>query len=142
MSADTDVERAKAVATRFWNHFHAQEWNQAEMLLAEEGFEACWPQSREKFLGRSNFIEVNRTYPGQHRIEIQDVKCEADRWDHTYSVVTVVRIESKMPDGKDLKLFATSFFEIDSDEKITSITEYWADCYDAPDWRKHLVERY
>lgn len=111
-------------------------------MLTESGFEAFWPQSREKFLGRDNFIEVNRTYPGRHKIDVQDVKCEHDRWEHASSVVTVVKINSQMLDGKELNLFAISFFEVDSDEKITAVTEYWSDCYDAPDWRKHLVEKF
>lgn len=62
-----------------------------------------------------------------------------DRWDFIDHVVTEVFIESKSPEGKELKLFAISFFEIQED-KIMRLREYWADTYPAPQWRQHLVE--
>jgi ketosteroid isomerase-like protein len=124
----------------FWNHFNNREWDLAEALLSED-FEAVWPQSREKIVGPKNFIEVNRIYPGTHKIEILDSHQSYDNWEHIHQVRTEVYIESKMPDGKEMKLFAVSFFEV-SDEKIVSIKEYWADTYPAPEWRSHLVERY
>ncbi len=116
-------------------------WDSARKLLSED-FEAHRPQSKEKIIGPVNFIELNRRYPGTHKIEILNVRNEYDRWDHVHHVVTEVYIESKMPDGKEMKLFAISFFEVNSDDLITSATEYWADTYEAPDWRKDLVERY
>jgi hypothetical protein len=47
-----------------------------------------------------------------------------------------------MPDGKDVELYATSFFDVNSDNLVTEVTEYWADTYEAPEWREHLVERF
>ena len=134
-------QTAKEIVTRFWGHFNAREWRQAKLLLADD-FEAHWPQSRELIKGRDNFIEVNQTYPGTHNIEVQEVKFEYDRSDLECHVTTVVYIVSKMPDGKELNLFAVSFFVLNSEKQIKSATEYWADTSDAPEWRKHLVERY
>ena len=131
---------AVGLPTKLWNHFNNREWDLAETLLSE-GFEAVWPQSREKIVGPKNFIEVNRTYPGTHKIEILDSHQSYDNWEHVHHVTTEVYIESKMPDGKEMKLFAVSFFEV-SDDKILSVKEYWADTYPAPQWRGHLVERY
>lgn len=62
-----------------------------------------------------------------------------DVWNHTTTVITEVYIESRMPDGKEMKLFAISTFKI-VDEKIISLREYWADTYPAPEWRKQWVE--
>jgi hypothetical protein len=67
---------------------------------------------------------------------------EYDQWDLEFAVSTQVYIESKMPDGKEMNLFAVSFFELTSEGLIKSATEYWADKYDAPEWRKELVQRY
>ena len=79
MSADSDAENARGIAVKFWNHFHCKAWDQAKQLLTED-FEAYWPQSREKIVGRDNFIELNRIYSGDHKIEVQNVRSEYDRW--------------------------------------------------------------
>ena len=125
---------------QLWEHFNNREWDLGEALL-DENFEAVWPQSQEKIVGAKNFIEVNRIYPGAHKIEIVDSHQSYDKWAHVHHVTTEVYIESKTPDGKEMKLFAVSFFEV-SDEKILSVKEYWAETYPAPEWRSQLVERY
>lgn len=122
---------------QMWSHFNEKNWEAAQKLLSED-FEAYWPQSNERFVGPHNFIEVNRIYPGTHKIEVLDSHQSYDQWEHSHTVTTEVYIESKMPDGKEMKLFAISFFEV-VDGKITSLKEYFAETYSAPDWRKHLV---
>lgn len=138
----TTIQRNEAteLPLALWNHFNNREWDLAGALLSEK-FEAVWPQSREKIVGPKNFIEVNRTYPGTHKIEILDSHQRYDNWEHVHHVTTEVYIESKMPGGKEMKLFAISFFEVSGD-KIISVKEYWADTYATPEWRAHLVERY
>lgn len=91
-------EESAAIPAQMWNLFSERRWDEAKELL-DEGFEAWWPQSREK-MSRDNFIEVNRTYPGTHKIEVQDVRHEDDRWDHVTKVTTVVLVRSKMPVAK------------------------------------------
>lgn len=34
------------------------------------------------------------------------------------------------------------FFELDDDDRIATITDFWPDPYELPDTRAHLVERY
>ncbi|MBK7845092.1 MAG: hypothetical protein IPJ71_15650 [Bdellovibrionales bacterium] len=105
--------------------------------------EAYWPQSNEKF-NRDNFIEVNRTYPGTHEIQIMNVWSEHDQWDHIDTVTSEVFIKSKTPEGKEVELFALSIFEIEDDGEVLIRTarEYWADKYPVPAWRKHLSTPY
>lgn len=134
-------DEAKSIVSEFWRHLNGKNWEEAREMLSEE-FEAYWPQSREKIVGPDNFIELNRRYPGEHKIQIQNSHCEYDNWDHEYTVITQVSIESKMPDGKEMKLYGISFFELDWEGLIKGANEYWADTYNPPDWRKDLVERY
>ena len=136
-----EAEAATKACCELWRFFNAREWDKARKLLSDD-FEACWPQSREKIIGPDIFIELNRRYPGEHKIQILDSICEYDQRELECSVSTQVYIESKMPDGKEMKLYAASFFELNSDGQIKSATEYWADTYEPPDWRKDLVERY
>lgn len=125
------------VVHSFWNAMSKQNWDELKTLLSES-FEASWPQSRE-IMDAHGFIEVNKNYPGTHKIEVADMKHEYDNWDHSSNVVTQTYIESQMPDGKLIQLYAISFFEV-MDEgdgpKILSLLEYWANTYPAPEWRK------
>jgi len=134
-------EAIAQIPSRLWRLFDEQRWDDAKELLADD-FETFWPQTRERIRGRDNFIEVNRRYPGTHKIEFQDSNYVYDRWDHTYKVTTQVYIESKMPDGSEMKLYAISMWDVHSEGIITGAQEFWADCSDAPAWRKDLVERY
>ena len=52
----------------FWQLLSEQQWDLALGLL-HPNFQATWPQSREKMTA-NNFIEVNRNYPGNHKIEV------------------------------------------------------------------------
>ncbi len=133
---------ADQLVTQLWHHIGSQEWDQAKALLAPE-FEAYWPQSNEKF-NRDNFIEVNRTYPGAHEIQIMNVWSENDQWDRIDTVMSEVHIKSKTPEGKDVELFAISIFEVEDDGEylIRSAREYWADTYPVPAWRKRLSTPY
>jgi hypothetical protein len=129
---------ADQLVSQLWLHIKNQEWDQAKALLSED-FEAYWPQSNEKF-DRDNFIEVNRTYPGTHRIEIMNVYSEHDQWDRVDTVISEVFIKSTTPNGKEIENFAMSIFEIEDDGEvlIRSVREYWAEKYSVPEWRKHL----
>lgn len=124
MSKNVDLVKS------FWQLFSEQKWDQAQALLHSE-FVADWPQSRERMHGAQNFIDVNRYYPGNHKIQIV----------HAYGiggmVVTTVWIEA----DTGQKTFANSYFQI-KDEKIFRAEEYWAAPYEAPEWRSNWVELY
>lgn len=139
MATRQAAEDATQVCITFWNHISTRNWEAARKLLGHD-FEAHWPQSHEIFPSPETYVEVNRIYPGEHKIQVLNSMCEYDQRDLSFSVSTQVQIESKMPDGKEMKLFAISFFEIDSEGLISSVTEYWADSYEAPEWRRHLVK--
>lgn len=141
MSMAREREEAQSKCGQLWRLFNDRKWDEARKLLSEN-FECYWPQSREHIAGPDNFIEVNRRYPGEHKIQLHNSMAEYDVWDKEWTVSTQVYIESKMPDGKEMKLYAISFFELDRDGQIKSATEYWGDTCEPPKWRKDLVERY
>ena len=126
------------LVSSLWLHIKNKEWDKAKFLLSED-FEATWPQSSEQF-NRDTFIEVNRTYPGVHKIEIMNVFSEHDQWEHIDTVISEVFIRSTTPEGKVVELFGLSIFEIEHVDEllIKSAREYWADMSVAPEWRKHL----
>ena len=140
------IQNNKSIETALalWEYFNNCEWDEARKLLSED-FKAHWPQSKEIISGPDNFIELNRNYPGTHKIEVFSVTCEHDEWDNSDTVITQVKIRSVMGDGKKSELFAVSFFTIEEDTDngnkfIKNVLEYWAETYPAPSWRADLVE--
>lgn len=114
----------------FWKLFSEQKWEEASKLLHQD-FVATWPQSKERIIGAKNFIDVNRYYPGNHKIEVIHAY-EVDN-----KVLTTVWIEA----DTGQKTFANSIFDI-KDDKIFKTEEYWAEPYASPEWRKQWVELY
>lgn len=132
--------QAQKIASDFWACINKQDWSKARSLLSNN-FTADWPQSKEKIISPDNFISINRDYPGQHSIKLLQTKSVHPHTPDTQLIVTEVFIESIMPNKTEIQLFAISFFEIKED-KIISLKEYWAETYQAPEWRKHLASRY
>jgi len=126
MKISTSVELVQS----FWKLFSDQKWDEAAMLLHRD-FVAIWPQSREKIVGAKNFIDVNRYYPGNHKIEV------IHAFETGGKVITTVWIEA----DTGQKTFANSIFDF-KDDKIFKAEEYWAEPYSAPEWRKQWVEVY
>jgi hypothetical protein len=118
------------LVTKFWNYFSNQEWEKAKELL-DQDFIATWPQSRERILGPDNFININRHYPGNHKIQIKKL------FEIENKIITTVWMEA----DTGQKTFANSFFEI-KNNKIISVEEYWAEPYVAPKWREKWVTNY
>lgn len=114
----------------FWQLFSEQKWDEAIGLLHGD-FLAVWPQSRERMIGAKNFVDVNRYYPGNHKIEIL----------HGYEIENLVLTTVWIEADTGQKTFANSIFET-KDGKIIKLEEYWAEPYPAPEWRKKWVEIY
>lgn len=129
-STEVRLESASVnLVKKFWGLFSAQKWDEAGKLLYSDFF-AIWPQSKEK-MNAKNFIEANRNYPGNHKIEVIHAFAIDDK------VLTTVWIEA----DTGQKTFANSIFDI-RDDKIVKVEEYWAEPYPAPESRRHWVEIY
>ena len=115
---------------KFWSLFSEQKWEEAMMLLHKDVV-VTWPQSKERMIGPQNFIDVNRNYPGNHKIEVLRAHELGNE------VITTVWIVA----DTGQKTYATSYFEI-SGGKINKIEEYWAEPYSAPEWRNKWVETF
>ncbi len=114
---------------QLWERFDAGDFQGAGDLVHED-FVMDWPQSRERIRGRSNFVAVNRNYPGRWRCRPRRiVDCES-----------LVISEVEVTDGTTV-VYALSFFEA-KDGLLARAREYWGDTYEAPAWRAPWVERY
>jgi hypothetical protein len=110
---------------------------------------AIWPQSGERVLGHASWAEIARNYPGgMPDISLDRLVGSEDRWIVSPGN-TVARIagsgdfwwgEWKMtyPDGRVYE--CVTLIEM-REGLIWRETVYWAEPFEAPDWRRPYVER-
>ncbi|MDQ6793802.1 MAG: nuclear transport factor 2 family protein [Chloroflexota bacterium] len=121
--------------------------------LVTEDYVEEWPQSGEIMRGRSNFVKMLRSYPGDltatgldpesRRIAVQDAKWLMTpaftlvRLEPTGSVGTVI-FRTRYPDGAWWWIIGT--YEL-RDGKLARRTAFFAPEYDPPEWRNGITER-
>ena len=129
LDAPLNERKGRDVATALWRCFDERRFRDALPLLSEN-FEAHWPNTRERIVGRESFIGLNESYPGDSRCTVRRVE-ECDD-----AVVTITEIRNG-----DAVLFAVSFFEV-RDGLIVRAEEYFADNGPPPYERSQFAERY
>ena len=116
------------IVSELWQRIEAREWEAAGALLAPD-FTAIWPHTGEQFLGRDNFIAMNREYPEGWSIRVLRIVCDG----------AFVVSEIEVVHGDETHN-AASFFTI-RDGLIAAVTEYWVEANSAiaPDWRRKFA---
>jgi hypothetical protein len=90
------------------------------------------PQTREQVRGREAYLRFNvEGFDYDWHITVQRIVGE-DR--HAASWLEFTGPEGTQP--------GLCFFELDDDDLIARITDFWPDPYELPASRAHLVERY
>jgi SnoaL-like domain len=125
------MTRARQVVAEYWAAAEARDWARFGELVAEDVvYEG--PQTRERVRGRAAYVRFNvEGFPGDWHLRVQRIVGEdwqAASW-----------IEFTGADGTQPGL---CFFELDTDDRIVRITDFWPDPYELPATRSHLVERY
>ena len=119
----------REIVERLWDAFEARDWDLARSLLHDD-FELEWPHTGEAIRGASNFMEMNRAFPGDWHLRVLRVVAEGD---------TVVSEVEATVEG-DVE-FAVSFFEVRRG-RIARLREYWVTpgYQDPPAWRARWTE--
>jgi SnoaL-like domain len=110
--------------TRLFEHMSAEE----EHDLRHPDFVMEMPQSGERIVGRENMRKMQENYPGPPNIELRRVVGSGDVW--------VLEMRSDY-DGRIYHAVGVVEFR---DGKILRETRYYADPFDAPQWRAEWVE--
>jgi hypothetical protein len=117
--------------------------------LRHPDWQTLWPQSGERVIGHACWAEIAQSYPGgTPEIKLGRLVGSEDRWVVTPGN-TVARIagsgdfwwgEWRMtyPDGKVYQ--CVTLIEM-RDGLIWRETVYWAEPFEAPDWRRPYVEQ-
>jgi hypothetical protein len=111
-----------------------QALNAALGQMAAENIVQEWPQSGERIRGRENVIAVNAHYE------------EATGSSPSLSLRRITRpgqawiVEGTIDYGDGTPVSVVSILETDDDGKLTRETDYFANPFDAPEWRRQWVE--
>ncbi len=87
-----------------------------------------YPQSGERFLGRSKIQAQRRSHPAERHFSVLQIRGSGDFW-----VSECVITYDAAP------TYSVSVMEFDGDQ-VTRETQYFADPFEAPAWRAALVE--
>lgn len=91
-----------------------------------------WPQSGERISGKDMCLQVFENYPGgSPKMRARRVVDEGD--------LVVAETDITYPDGSTWK--GVSMFEL-RDGRIAKETDYFAEPFEAPEWRAQWVERF
>jgi ketosteroid isomerase-like protein len=119
-----DEVDVRQIFSRLFEHMSPEE----EHDLRHPDFVMEMPQSGERIIGRENMRSMQEMYPGPPSIELRRVVGSGDVW--------VVEARSDY-DGRIYRAVMIVEFR---DGKIVRETRYYADPFEAPEWRAQLVE--
>lgn len=121
---------AAAVAEQLWGRLGAGDWDGARELM-HDGFVQEWPQSGERIEGPDDALAIDRNFPGG---------LPSMRFRRTIGSgdLAVLEVELEYSDGSVYQ--AVSIVEV-RDGKAVKETDYFAQPFDAPQWRAQWVRR-
>jgi ketosteroid isomerase-like protein len=125
-----DERDARQVAETVWKALQAGDWEAAGRLLQDD-FVQEWPQSGERIVGRDNAIAIEQNFPGGlPRMRFRRTLAGGD--------LAVLEVELTYADGS--RYLGVSILEL-RDGKVVQQTDYYAQPFQAPEWRAQRVER-
>jgi ketosteroid isomerase-like protein len=118
----------RAAVERYWQAFQEGDLNTVGETYHDDAVQE-WPQSGERVIGRANIMAINQNYPGLPAGTVRRITGTGDVW----------VVELTLDYGGD-RYDAVSILEM-RDGRIARETDYFAEPFDAPEWRAQWVER-
>ena len=118
------------VAEAVWKALGGRDWEAASGLLHDD-YVQDWPQSGERIVGRDNAIAINRHFPGG---------LPSMRFRRTLAGGDLAVLEVELTYGDGSRYLGVSVIEL-RDGKVVRETDYFAQPFQAPQWRAQWVER-
>jgi ketosteroid isomerase-like protein len=113
---------------RYFQAFERQDLDAMEKLLHEDYVEE-YPQSGERIRGKQNWRSVTENYPGLPNMT-----------DHSYVLSGDLGVLKMTLEYDGNRIYACEIIDLE-DGKIKRARAYFAEPFDAPDWRSQWVER-
>ena len=127
---DMDERDARQVAEKLWRALQAGDWETAGGCLHDD-FVQEWPQSGERIIGRDNAIAIEQNFPGGlPTMRFRRTLAGGD--------LAVLEVELTYADGS--RYLGVSILDL-RDGKVLRETDYYAQPFQAPEWRARWAER-
>lgn len=123
-------QQAVTIAEELWRRLSAKDWDGAKELMHDEYLQE-WPQSGERIEGPDDALAVNRNFPG-------GLPSMRFRRSSASGDIAVLEVELEYADGSSYQ--GVSIMEI-RNGKVVKETDYFAQPFDAPQWRAQWVRR-
>lgn len=124
------ADDAVTIAEGLWARLGAMDWDGARGLMHDEYVQE-WPQSGERIEGPDDALAVNRNFPGGlPAMRLRRTSASGDQ--------VVLETELRYADGSIYQ--GVSIMEV-RDGKVVKETDYFAQPFDAPQWRAQWVRR-
>lgn len=130
-----DKSAMEAKLRELYSSGDPQELARSVTEMASDDLVQEWPQSGERIRGLRNVIAVNDHYEGATgsapRITLRRLTAPGEAW----------VAEGTIDYGDGTPVSIVSILETGADGKITRQTDYFANPFEAPDWRREWTEQ-
>jgi ketosteroid isomerase-like protein len=127
---DMDERDARQVAEKLWRALQAGDWETAGGCLHDD-FVQEWPQSGERVVGRDNAIAIEQNFPGG---------LPTMRFRRTLAGGDLAVLETELTYADGSRYLGVSILDL-RDGKVLRETDYYAQPFQAPEWRARWAER-
>jgi ketosteroid isomerase-like protein len=118
----------RATVERYWPSLQGGDFAAVTELYHEDAVQE-WPQSGERVVGRANIMAINENYPGLPAGTVRRITGAGDLW----------IAELTLDYGGD-RYESVAILEM-RDGRIARETDYFAEPFEAPQWRAQWVQR-
>ena len=119
----------RQVLEELYGHLKKQDWGAAREYFHQD-FVQEWPQSGERIRGLDNSVAINQNYPDFPKLDLRRVMTSGD--------IGTAEVTLSYPNAGTFQ--GVSIFEF-RDGKIAKQTDYFAQPFEAPEWRSKWVEK-
>jgi hypothetical protein len=125
-------EQIRAALEQHWLVSPTEDWHTAVERthgIYNDNVVVEWPQSGERILGLGNLRALREAYPAKLTFEIRQIRGSGELWVTEY----VISYDER-------PVYTVSIMEF-REGKVERETIYFADPFEAPEWRSQWVER-
>jgi len=125
-----EEQQIRAALDAHWEASASGDANAEHEIYADDAI-CDYPQSGERILGRTNLQALRTHHPGKPSgFKVRRIVGKADLWVTEY----IITYQGK-------PAFTVSIMEFNNNGKVVHETQYFADPFEAPAWRKQWVQQ-
>jgi ketosteroid isomerase-like protein len=128
LKQNPEEDQIRAALDKHWQASAAGDADTEHEIYADDAI-CDYPQSGERILGRKNLQALRSHHPGKPSgFEVKRILGGGDLWITEYTILY-----------KGQRAYTVSIMEFQNG-KVAHETQYFADPFEAPSWRRHWVQ--